>query len=111
MLRGLAAGLLALQNSRLVQNLFTGAQRARTFGMFATTVFQPAADRAAGRDGNRDRRDGRPARLGLRAGIGPAGSGVEQVRATRTARFPPHDQPLNPPAPHLEVAAQAMRGR
>ncbi|MDQ4119732.1 MAG: MFS transporter, partial [Actinomycetota bacterium] len=36
--QGLAAGMLAPQNSGLIQNLFTGAERARAFGMFGTTV-------------------------------------------------------------------------
>ena len=38
LLQGLAAGMLAPQNSGLIQNLFTGAERARAFGMFGTTV-------------------------------------------------------------------------
>ena len=38
LLQGLAAGMLAPQNSGLIQNLFSGAERARAFGMFGTVV-------------------------------------------------------------------------
>lgn len=38
LLHGLVAGMLTPQNSGLIQNLFTGAERARAFGMFGTTV-------------------------------------------------------------------------
>jgi EmrB/QacA subfamily drug resistance transporter len=36
--QGLAAGALAPQNSALIQNLFTGAERGRAFGFFGATV-------------------------------------------------------------------------
>ncbi len=36
--QGLAAGLLTPQNSGLIQNLFTGAERPGAFGMFGTTI-------------------------------------------------------------------------
>ena len=38
LLQGCAAGLLTPQNSGLIQQLFTGAERARAFGLFGTTV-------------------------------------------------------------------------
>jgi EmrB/QacA subfamily drug resistance transporter len=38
LLQGAAAGFLSPQNSGLIQQLFTGADRARAFGLFGTTV-------------------------------------------------------------------------
>ncbi len=38
LLQGAAAGLLTPQNSGLIQQLFTGAERARAFGLFGMTV-------------------------------------------------------------------------
>src|SRR3989337_3442003 len=36
--QGLAAGALAPQNSGLIQQLFSGAERGRAFGLFGATV-------------------------------------------------------------------------
>jgi EmrB/QacA subfamily drug resistance transporter len=38
MVQGIAAGCLAPQNSALIQQMFTGAERARAFGLFGATV-------------------------------------------------------------------------
>ncbi|MFI9777318.1 MFS transporter [Streptomyces sp. NPDC051956] len=38
MAQGIAAGCLAPQNSALIQQMFTGAERARAFGLFGATV-------------------------------------------------------------------------
>ena len=38
LLQGVSAGLLTPQNTGLIQQLFTGADRARAFGIFGTTV-------------------------------------------------------------------------
>ncbi|MGZ6804398.1 MAG: MFS transporter, partial [Nocardioidaceae bacterium] len=43
LLQGAAAGLLTPQNSGLIQQLFRGAERARAFGVFGTTVGLSAA--------------------------------------------------------------------
>ena len=43
LLQGAAAGLLTPQNSGLIQQLFSGAERARAFGIFGTTVGLSAA--------------------------------------------------------------------
>jgi EmrB/QacA subfamily drug resistance transporter len=43
LLQGAAAGLLTPQNSGLIQQLFSGAERGRAFGLFGTTVGVSAA--------------------------------------------------------------------
>jgi EmrB/QacA subfamily drug resistance transporter len=43
LLQGVAAGLLTPQNTGLVQELFTGAERGRAFGIFGTSVGVSAA--------------------------------------------------------------------
>ncbi len=43
LLQGAAAGLLTPQNTGLIQQLFTGAERGRAFGVFGTTVGLSAA--------------------------------------------------------------------
>jgi EmrB/QacA subfamily drug resistance transporter len=43
LLQGAAAGFLTPQNSGLIQQMFTGAERARAFGWFGTTVGLSAA--------------------------------------------------------------------
>ena len=43
LLQGAAAGLLTPQNTGLIQQLFTGAERGRAFGIFGTTVGVSAA--------------------------------------------------------------------
>ena len=43
LLQGAAAGFLTPQNTGLIQQMFTGAERARAFGLFGTTVGLSAA--------------------------------------------------------------------
>ncbi|MFE6895205.1 MFS transporter [Streptomyces sp. NPDC057694] len=57
--QGVAAGFLAPQNSALIQQLFTGAERARAFGLFSATV-------------------------GISSAVGPVAGGVILALATGT---------------------------
>ncbi len=50
--QGLAAGALAPQNSALIQQLFSGAERGRAFGFFGATVGHLDGRRADRRRGD-----------------------------------------------------------
>ena len=106
LLQGAAAGLLTPQNSGLIQQLFTGAERARAFGLFGMTVSVASAAgpliggaliALAGDD------------LGWRL-VFLVNVPIGVVAMVAVARLVPRRAPREGPAERIDVAGAALLG-